>query len=84
VNPLANIIAAAARDPGRWYWLSHCEGFAAISPDGQLGIVDCVLLAEDGNLPEALVLRVGIVRQRLVKVPIEAVRDVIPRRRQSF
>src|SRR5687767_3756403 len=74
--------SAVADEPGRWYWLARCEGCSVTSPEGRLGVVDDVLATKAGDSPRVLVLRVGIVRQRLVEVPIEAVTGVFPRQRQ--
>ena len=60
------------------YWLSTCEGFRVESNDGRVGIVEEIRFSPNGQ-PEALAVRTGLFRTRLVLVPIDDVQDVTPR-----
>ena len=47
------------------YWLSTCEGFRVESNDGRVGIVEEIRFSPNGQ-PEALAVRTGLFRTRLV------------------
>jgi hypothetical protein len=60
------------------YWLSTCEGFRVESNDGRVGIVEEIRFSPNRR-PEALAVRTGLFRTRLLLVPIDDVREVTPR-----
>ena len=60
------------------YWLSTCEGFSVESNDGRVGIVEEVRLSRERQ-PEALAVRTGLFRTRVLIVPVDDVQQVIPR-----
>lgn len=62
------------------YWLGQCQGFQVYSPQGRVGLVEEVVRGADPALPEALVVRAGLLGQRLELVPIEVVEAIEPRR----
>jgi hypothetical protein len=64
------------------YWLARCEGFRVDSPEGRFGQVEAVMFRIRPDVPDALVVRTGILARRLVLVPIEDVADVVPRRKR--
>lgn len=64
---------------GRRYWLAHCEGYRVDRAEGRLGFVQEVHLGEDGREPAALVVRAGILGNRLVIVPVTEVAFIVPR-----
>ena len=63
------------------YWLSTCEGFSVESDDGHVGIVEEVRLSRERQ-PEALAVRTGLFRTRLVIVPIDDVHQVVPQHKR--
>jgi hypothetical protein len=63
------------------YWLSTCEGFSVESDDGRVGIVEEVRLSRERQ-PEALAVRTGLFRTRLVIVPIDDVHQVVPQHKR--
>ena len=63
------------------YWLRTCEGFRVESNDGPSGIVEEVCLSAGGQ-PEALAVRTGLFRSRLLLVPIDDVEEVLPQRKR--
>jgi hypothetical protein len=63
------------------YWLSTCKGFQVDSERGRIGIVEEVRFSPR-NAPEALAVRVGLFRTRLVIVPVSDVEYVLPRRKR--
>jgi len=64
------------------YWLARCEGFRVDSPEGRFGLVEAVMFRVRPDEPDALVVRAGVLGRRLVLVPIEDVREVVPRRQR--
>lgn len=62
------------------YWLGRCQGFQVHSPRGRVGLVEEVVGGADPALPEALVVRAGLLGQRLELVPVEVVAAIEPRR----
>jgi hypothetical protein len=64
----------------RFYWLCRCEGFRVEGPEGRLGLVEAVMFRVRPDVPDALIVRAGVLGRRLVIVPIEDVADVLPRR----
>ncbi|HXV56682.1 MAG TPA: hypothetical protein VD704_02345 [Gaiellaceae bacterium] len=67
----------------RAYWLSVCEGFRVDSKDGRVGIVEEVRLSSDKQ-PEALAVRTGLFRTRLLIVAAREVERVVPQSKQIF
>jgi len=63
------------------YWLSTCEGFRVDSNDGRVGIVEEVRFSPDRQ-PEALAVRTGLLRMRLLLVPVGEVDRIVPRRKR--
>ncbi|HEU4450949.1 MAG TPA: hypothetical protein VFR63_13345 [Gaiellaceae bacterium] len=63
------------------YWLSTCEGFRVDLHDGRVGIVEEVRLSP-ASRPEALAVRTGLFRTRLLLVPVDDVDEVVPRRKR--
>ena len=61
------------------YWLRRCHGFRVDSPEGRVGVVEDVLYGGAYDRPSALVVRTGLLRQRLEVVAIEEVDAVYPR-----
>lgn len=57
--------------------LRHCEGYRVVSPAGEIGYVESVLVSEEGE-PEALAVRVGRRFSQLVPVTFDEVDDVVP------
>jgi hypothetical protein len=65
-------------EDSRAYWLSICEGFRVDSKDGRVGVVEEVRLSANKQ-PEALAVRTGVFRTRLLIVPVHEVKSVAPR-----
>jgi hypothetical protein len=68
-----------ARGEQAAYWLRRCHGFRVDSPEGRVGIVEDVLYGAEYDRPSALVVRTGLLRQRLQVVAMEEVDAVYPR-----
>jgi hypothetical protein len=66
----------------RFYWLCRSEGFRVDSPEGRFGLIEAVMFRTRPDHPDALIVRVGVLGRRLAIVPIEDVKDVIPRRQR--
>ena len=62
------------------YWLDRCEGYRVVSKDGHLGTVLGVRVDPETGALAGLRVRTGLLRQRLLIVPIEDVRAIDPRR----
>jgi hypothetical protein len=75
--------APSADEGSRAYWLRTCEGFRVDSKDGRVGVVEEVRFSSDKQ-PEALAVRTGLFRMRLLIVPVNEVRRVVPRRKRIF
>jgi hypothetical protein len=59
------------------YWLRHCEGYRVDAVEGRIGFVDSIEEhADDGVV---LVVRAGLLGQRLVSVRARDVAFVVPR-----
>jgi hypothetical protein len=63
------------------YWLRTCEGFRVDSTSGRVGVVEEVRVSSSKE-PEALAVRAGIFRMRLVIVPVSQVERVVPARKR--
>jgi hypothetical protein len=57
-------------------WLAGCRGFRVVTPRGRLGFVEEVRRDPDSHRPEALVVRSGLARHRLV-VPVDEIAGVV-------
>jgi hypothetical protein len=62
------------------YWLGQSEGFRVDSARGRVGLVEQVVRGAHPELPEALVVRMGLLGRRIELVPVEAVEQVEPRK----
>jgi hypothetical protein len=65
---------------GPWeteYWLRHCEGFRAFTPDGEVGFVEAVALKPDGDAA-ALLVRFGETFTHNVIVSVDEVEEFDP------
>ena len=71
----------SADDDLSGYWLSTCEGFSVESDEGRVGIVEEVHLSPEKQ-PEALAVRTGLFRTRVLIVPIDDVQEIVPRRKR--
>jgi hypothetical protein len=67
--------ALAAPDP---YWLARCEGWRVVTPAGRLGTVRRLLYASRSDVPDALMIRVGFLRQHEILVDTRTVEEIIP------
>jgi hypothetical protein len=65
----------AAPDP---YWLARCEGWRVVTPAGRLGTVSALLYTSSMDAPDALIVRVGLLRQHEVLVDTHTVEEIIP------
>jgi hypothetical protein len=67
--------ATAARD-----WLYRCEGFAVVSPNGRVGVVEEVRYGPSRrwDSPSELAVRAGRAGARQIIVPVEDIADVDP------
>jgi hypothetical protein len=74
--------ARSADEDSRAYWLRTCEGFRVYSKDGQLGVVEEVRCSN--KQPEALAVRTGLFRTRLLIVPVDEVKRIVPREKRVF
>jgi hypothetical protein len=72
----------SADEDSRVYWLRTCEGFRVYSKDGQVGVVEEVRCSN--KQPEALAVRTGLFRTRLLIVPVDEVKRVDPREKRVF
>lgn len=63
----------------REYWLRRCEGFRVDSPGGRVGTVAELRFRSNAERPDALAVRTGWLRRRLLLVPVEQVEHVLPR-----
>jgi hypothetical protein len=59
------------------YWLGHCEGFRVVDDNGRLGFVEEVHGDEDE--PDELIVRGGLVGNRILRIPVEAIQEIQPR-----
>ena len=66
----------------RDYWLSHCDGFRVDGSEGQLGVVEDVRPAGDGEV--TLAVRAGMLGRRLLLVPAGEVASIVPRDRHIW
>jgi hypothetical protein len=64
----------------RDYWLCRCEGFRVDAPTGRLGLVESVRFSSRLDRPDELLVRTGILGNRLLVVAVSDVEAVIPRR----
>ncbi|MGZ4371755.1 MAG: hypothetical protein ACXVRK_02905 [Gaiellaceae bacterium] len=60
------------------YWLKRCEGFSVEGPDGDLGVVSEVHYRSQLDRPDELVVRSGLLGNRLTVVPVSEVIEVRP------
>lgn len=79
--------ATGNRDPressyGREYWLRRCEGFLVETPSKRIGRVTGIRYGRSEAEPDALAVRVGLFRRRLLLVSAEDVADVLPEQRR--
>jgi hypothetical protein len=63
----------------RSYWLSNCEGFRVEFPGGAHGYVEEVRYRGDPDRAALLAVRVGRLGARVVVVPVDEVRFIVPR-----
>jgi len=61
------------------YWLRRCHGFRVEGREGRIGTVVDILYGAEHDRPSALLLRTGLLRQRLEIVSTEDVERVDPR-----
>jgi hypothetical protein len=66
----------------RNYRLSRCAGFAAFDPGGRIGVVTKLEFGSRSDRPDSLVVRLGRIRRRSIRVPVEQVFDVDLERRR--
>ena len=59
-------------------WLRFCEGFRLDAEGRRVGVVEDVLYGQDRD-PAALLVRGGLFGTRVMIVPVEEVREVVPR-----
>jgi len=63
------------------YWLHRCEGFRVESPKGRIGTVRGVRF--QGSIePELLEVHAGLLGHRLLLIPVEEVKAILPRERR--
>ena len=67
--------ALAAPDP---YWLARCEGWRVETPAGRLGTVCRLLYGSRLDMPDALLIRSGVLRRREVLIDTRNVEEIIP------
>lgn len=60
--------------------LDRFPGFQIVSPEGRVGVVEDVRSARPGA--EALVVRTGPFKRRLLSIPVDDVFEVVPARRR--
>jgi hypothetical protein len=60
------------------YWLSHCEGFQARTPERRLGVIREVHFLSRLDRPDELVVCGGLFGNREEIVPVDEVTDVVP------
>ncbi len=65
--------ALAAPDP---YWLARCEGWRVETPAGRLGTVCRLLYGSRLDVPDALLIRGGVLRRREVLVDAHTVEEI--------
>jgi hypothetical protein len=66
---------------GHDYWLHRCDGFRVESPDGRVGTVQGVRF-QSSIEPELLEVRTGLFGRRLLLIPVEQVREILPTQRR--
>jgi hypothetical protein len=71
--------AVPARGESATYWLRRCHGFRVESDRGRIGVVEDVLYGAEPARPAALVVRRGVLRQRVDVIPLEDVEAIYPR-----
>jgi hypothetical protein len=71
----------AVVDPGdrRDYWLKESAGFAVEVDGRRLGLVEDVVYDSRIDRPDAVLVRVGLLRRRLALVPVDSVLALVPR-----
>jgi hypothetical protein len=63
------------------YWLHRCEGLRVESPVGRIGTVRGVRF--QGSIePEFLEVRAGLLGHRLLLIPVEEVKEILPTQRR--
>lgn len=67
--------ALAAPDP---YWLARCEGWRVETPAGRRGTVCRLLYGSRADMPDALMIRMGLLRRHEVLVDTDTVEEIIP------
>jgi hypothetical protein len=60
----------------RNYRLSHCAGFAAYDPGGRIGVVANLRYDSRSDRPDFLVVRRGLLRRRMISIPVEQVVEI--------
>ena len=60
------------------YWLCRCEGFRVDSPTGRLGVVAGVRFGSRLDRPDELVVRGGLLGNRIIIIPVSEIVDVRP------
>jgi hypothetical protein len=62
-------------------WLAQAEGFVVEGSNGRLGVVEELRFESRADRPDALVVRAGRFARRRLVIPVDAVEDVIPRKK---
>jgi hypothetical protein len=60
------------------YWLSHCQGFQARTPERRLGVIREVRFLSRLDRPDELVVCGGLFGHREEIVPVDEVTEVVP------
>jgi hypothetical protein len=88
VIPLSTLLAATTPRPAGTqyaadhdYWLAQCEGFRALSDDGDIGVVEHVGYRSSPTRAAFLLVRGGMLGTRSVVIGVDDVREVDARRR---
>jgi hypothetical protein len=79
--------ATGSSDPressyGREYWLRRCEGFLVETARRRIGRVTGIRYGRNEAEPDALAIRVGLFRRRLLLVRAKDVVEVLPKQRR--
>lgn len=63
----------------RDYWLSRCQDFHVLSPEGPIGVVQEIRYGSRQDRPDVLIVRSGLFGRRVLVIPVERVQEIIPR-----
>ena len=61
------------------YWLCRCDGFRVDGPSGRIGIVADVRFRSRLDRPDELVVRGGLLGNRVTIVPVNEITKILPR-----